>query len=319
MDEYQFFKKLCENKSLDTINFKVEKKIQEQYFQSLKNKGLNISYNGSTFTLNEKLIPLDKDKIESNISSLGLSFNHKINILYQTTSTNIEVNKYNDTAEFTILLAEYQSLGKGRRGNQWISPLGKNIYLTIKFKQKLVKNISRFPIDIATIIADKFFDFGIKNIKIKWPNDIYINNSKLGGVIVERIFGVKNQASLILGIGLNVNMDDKDQANIDKQITSLKKGLAVNYFDRNILLAHLLTELTQAIKTNFSSKKDSIKTKFEKYNLLTGQELFIKLDNKKIFGKYVDINDDGSLKVFSNNKYMDLYAGDVSIKGWNNI
>lgn len=317
MDEYQFFKSLCEKKSLDSSNLGIDIEILKKYFELLRSKGLDISFDGKIFHLNEKLIPLDEEKIISEISTPGINFIHKINIVYQTPSTNIDINNYDEGDEFTILLAEYQSLGKGRRGNRWISPIGKNIYLTIKFNEKFIKNISRFPIDIATIIAENLYAIGLKDIKIKWPNDIYVNDSKLGGLIVERILNPKNRASLILGIGINVNMDKIVDIDLDRKIVSLKRSLGVEYFDRNLLLAHLLPALTSAIKNNLSSNISSIKSSFEKYNLLINQELYVKQDNKEIFGKYVDINDDGSLKIFSNGEYIDLYAGDVSIKGWN--
>ena len=76
-----------------------------------------------------------------------------------------------------ILLAEYQSEGHGRRGNQWLSPLGSNIYLSLKFNCQFQTKLSLYPIYIAVILAKFLSQANIYNVAIKWPNDIYIDKS----------------------------------------------------------------------------------------------------------------------------------------------
>ena len=316
MTEYQFFKMLCENQCCNTDDFTSEKALLNKLFKSLIKKGLGINFDGQIYELVNPIVALDSQKIKNYIQRNSQKIEEDINIIFETKSTNIDVRSFDKESEFAILLAEYQSSGKGRRGNQWLSPLGENIYLSIKFPDLSSHNLSYFPLYISTVLADTFNKFGLQNIQVKWPNDLYINSSKICGLLVERVLAAKKQSAMILGIGINVNMTEEMGKVIGKDISRLKYHLNSKNLDRNEVLAHILPNIIHAIKNYSSIKFDTVKIAWEKYNLLEGKTLLIRQENKQFYAKYIDINDDGSLKVLCENKLLDVYAGDVSIKGW---
>lgn len=125
--------------------------------------------------------------------------------------------------------AYHQSGGKGRRGKKWESPPGENIILSVVIDTSVFQAKTPFAFSMAVALAvQRFFSFyAKKKIKIKWPNDIYINDRKAAGILVENIFRGKDWKFAIVGIGININ-----QEIFDPQIPnpiSLKQITGENY------------------------------------------------------------------------------------------
>ena len=115
----------------------------------------------------------------------------------------------------TSLLALEQTSGKGQRGRKWISARAENITISIvyslphSFSADAVNKIQRFPFLLSACIALSCYDFikafGVHDIKIKWPNDLYIRDRKAGGILIENLFRGNQWLWTIAGIGINVN------------------------------------------------------------------------------------------------------------------
>ena len=105
--------------------------------------------------------------------------------------------------------ANHQSGGKGRRGKKWESPPGENIILSVIIDTSVLQGKSPFVFSMAMALAvQRFFSFyAQKKIKIKWPNDIYINDRKAAGILVENIFRGQDWKFSIVGIGININQE----------------------------------------------------------------------------------------------------------------
>jgi BirA family biotin operon repressor/biotin-[acetyl-CoA-carboxylase] ligase len=137
--------------------------------------------------------------------------NKKIIFLNEIDSTNNYANKLilSDTAEEgTVVLARYQACGKGQMGNSWESEVGKNLLMSIIKYPKFLPASDQFLISkvVSLAITDLLQD-EIDNCSIKWPNDIYIGDKKLAGILIENSVKGSNLFSSIIGIGLNVNQE----------------------------------------------------------------------------------------------------------------
>ncbi len=107
----------------------------------------------------------------------------------------------------TVCVADFQTAGRGCGTNSWESERGKNLLFSVLIHPSDIAANEQFQISMATALAvcDAMGDFGIKDIRVKWPNDIYWNDQKLCGMLIEnRLSGTAIRDSII-GIGLNVN------------------------------------------------------------------------------------------------------------------
>lgn len=128
-------------------------------------------------------------------------------LLEETDSTNTYITRHLDELEsMTIVTATRQSRGRGQRGNSWESESGKNLTVSVLWRPENYPARSQFSISeaVALAVADTLRSFGI-NASVKWPNDIYVGDRKIAGILIEHAVGGHHIMHTIIGIGLNVN------------------------------------------------------------------------------------------------------------------
>lgn len=115
--------------------------------------------------------------------------------------------KNGSAKEGTIIIAQDQTKGRGQRGNSWISEPHKNATFSIILEPVFVRPQQQFHLHVITTLAifDALSTQLDDRLKIKWPNDIYYGNQKLGGILIENSLSGAQISSSIIGIGLNVN------------------------------------------------------------------------------------------------------------------
>ena len=142
---------------------------------------------------------------------------------------------------FTVVTAESQTKGKGQMGAVWNSEKSKNLIMSV-FVKNLISNAEEaYQLNIATALSviEVLKKFNIKNLSIKWPNDIMSANYKMAGILIENSFKSNGSVFTIIGIGLNINQTD---------FTTLPKAssmavLAGATFDKEAILHELIKEL----------------------------------------------------------------------------
>ncbi len=136
-----------------------------------------------------------------------------------------------DLNDGTIVVAEQQTNGRGRRGNIWYSPKG-NLYFSILFKRSVNReDLFLLTMKSSLAIVLMLEQYGLE-AKIKYPNDILINNKKISGILIESI-GYKELEAVVVGIGVNVNV--KDYSNVGWKATSMSKETNESYNINDIL------------------------------------------------------------------------------------
>lgn len=106
-----------------------------------------------------------------------------------------------------LVTSSYQEAGKGQRGNVWHSNKRENLLFSFLVKPHFLKIQDQFSLHMFTSLAlvEMLEKRGVKNVKIKWPNDIYVDNKKIAGILVENIIKGAEMTQSVIGIGLNVN------------------------------------------------------------------------------------------------------------------
>ena len=161
--------------------------------------------------------------------------------------------------DFTIVVANNQTSGRGQMGAVWESESGKNLTASVFVDVSFLKLESHFFISIITSLAliKTLNQFSIPNLKIKWPNDILSENKKIGGVLIENVVKQNALQSSIIGLGLNVNQinfQDLPKASSLKAITGAHYNLDESLI---ALMANLKVILNELKQKEFSKIKDT--------------------------------------------------------------
>ncbi|MCF6333522.1 MAG: biotin--[acetyl-CoA-carboxylase] ligase [Draconibacterium sp.] len=131
-------------------------------------------------------------------------------VVNEVESTNNYANQLilSNAVEGTVVLAQYQSKGRGQIGNRWESEAGKNMLASIILYPNTLSAAKQFTIAkfVSLALAD-FLRNEIDGISIKWPNDIYVGNKKIAGILIENSIKGSNLFASVLGIGLNLNQE----------------------------------------------------------------------------------------------------------------
>ena len=225
-------------------------------------------------------------------------------MLEAATSTNIQNLLY---------LAEFQYGGRGRHGRVWYSPYGRNLSVSYGLETKLSqKSISCLSLVVGLAIADELTSLGLEGVKIKWPNDIFISDKKLAGILVELTEKHKLRA-IVIGFGLNLEITSEERLKIEQPVTDLKTlGISI---PRNLLVARLIKSVKLYIQEYFNKGFDPIKLPYEKKLAFRG-ELCELVSGGKILdeGVLLGINSLGEIEIKSGNLVNSYSIGEVSVK-----
>lgn len=131
----------------------------------------------------------------------------KVNATQSTNSLAKEWQQSNKGSSPVCFVAREQSSGRGQRGASWISNAGENLTFSVLFSKPDFEFYPGFDLSagVGLAVLDTLKEFNIKNLKLKWPNDIMAGNFKVGGILIENTLNNGRIASLVIGIGLNVN------------------------------------------------------------------------------------------------------------------
>jgi len=215
----------------------------------------------------------------------------------------------------TAIIAEKQTGGKGRSGRKWISPKG-GIWLSIILYPKFDITVTTlFPIASALALSKAIEKTFKISPELKWPNDITLKNKKLAGMLVDVTLESNKIEKLILGVGINFDVNVKQIEKTLKQTPNFY-GVASLAGQKNNISKIQLTQafFSELEKIYESLNKKEIKkiiSEWTKRSSTIGKTVEIDTINGKIKGKAIKIDDDGALVVSNNNKIDRIIAGDI--------
>ena len=212
-----------------------------------------------------------------------------------------------------LYLAEFQYGGRGRHGRSWYSPYGRNLSVSYGLETNLShKSISCLSLVVGLAIANELTSIGLEEVKIKWPNDIFVSNKKLAGILVELV-EKRSSRAIVIGFGLNLEISLGERLKIEQPITDLNT-LGIN-ISRNILVSRLIRSVKFYIEQYFNEGFGSIKHPYEKKLAFRG-ELCKLVSGDKILdeGTLVGINSLGEIEIKSGNVVNSYAIGEVSVK-----
>ncbi|WP_346912583.1 biotin--[acetyl-CoA-carboxylase] ligase [Clostridium sp.] len=244
---------------------------------------------------------------------MGRSFIH----YDEVDSTNVQCRKEcsNNPIEGMMITAEEQTSGKGRLGRSWVSPKGTGIWMSIVLKPNISPMVApRATLIGAAAVYTALKDMGI-SVGIKWPNDIVINGKKICGILTEMNAEIERVNYVIMGIGINVNMESFPEE-LKEKATSLKNELG-NEVDRKRLVANILNNLEDFYE-DFKNTGDISRVIgiCREGSILINKEVRVINGNDEVICTVIDIDDDGELIVNHKDGTVNrVISGEVSVRG----
>lgn len=215
---------------------------------------------------------------------------------------------YHNYQNLTFVSADEQTAGKGRENKRWSSEKKKNLLFSVLVKdRKLVEKYKTLSIICGYSILEVLKEYGLNNLSIKWPNDVYVDNKKICGILLEAV-SKQEMECLIIGVGVNVN-----QKKFKEEYTILPTSIR-NQLNRCINLKKFKSDIYSKLVYNFKLVEQDYDfySQIKKYDYLKNKEVFALVSNEKKLVKVLGINSDYSLGVIAENKKIDLEAGQIS-------
>ena len=214
-----------------------------------------------------------------------------------------------------IIIAEKQTGGRGRSGRKWISPKG-GIWFSIILHPKFdITNITLFPIASSLALAYAIEKTCKISAELKWPNDLTIKGKKLAGMLVDASFESNKIENLVLGVGINFNVDVKKMEKILKKTSNYYGIASLNEQKNKIkpikLIQTFLVELEKIYGLLNTSQTKKIISEWTKRSSTIGKKVEINTVNGKIKGEAVKIDEDGGLLIRNKGKINKVIAGDI--------
>lgn len=199
-------------------------------------------------------------------------------------------------------LAQEQTAGYGKRGRSFYSPSNTGIYLSIafpRFKLNLMyAGLLTLAIGVAVVHVLQQ-QFPSNKFRLKWVNDIYLNDKKVAGILTE-----KTKFGLVVGIGVNISTTDFPTEISDHVGSIMKENIASDQVSR-----HLIQAITKATKTYQDSK---FLDEYRKLSYLDNKEITLKMGHRKITGQVITIDDQGRIVVAHQGRISSYSSGEVT-------
>jgi len=295
---------------------KISRTAISKHIKSLTEMGLDIySVTGKGYKLSKPLKLLSKRKIVKSLSQADELLEIEVHSLIDSTNSYLLRKLPNQLSQGQVCLTEYQSAGRGRRGREWISPFGSQIYLSMYwYLEQGLSAAMGLSLVAALAVSDAIYEITNIEVQLKWPNDIYLGGVKLAGILIDLEGQALEPSHSIIGIGLNLNMPDQVALKIDQNWTDLESH-SNKVIDRNLLSARLIHFLYQRLQKQQDEGLSSMLEEWHKQDLYLDKKVKLITGERELKGICRGVNNQGALMLEVDEQVKPIYGGEISLRG----
>ena len=237
-----------------------------------------------------------------------------VHILDTIDSTNAEALRLVDGGHVApfLVLAEQQTAGRGRRGRKWVSPFAQNVYYSLVLRiEGGLRQLEGLSLVVGLAVMQALRESGVQGAALKWPNDVLVADKKIAGILLELVGDPADICHVVIGVGINVNMQ-KNEA-VDQQWTSvrLETGSAV---DRNHLVARLGMQLQNYLGRHKESGFAALQVEWEQNHLWQGRAVSLIAGASQIDGEVLGVDHQGALRLSVDGTEKMYSGGELSLR-----
>lgn len=242
----------------------------------------------------------------------------KVSVATVVDSTNAQLLTADAAQDPQVLFAEFQVAGRGRRGRNWASPFGANLYLSLAWSfPQWPQQLTALPLAVGVICARALRAIGLQGTGIKWPNDLYVDGRKLGGILIEHRAEAGGPCRVVVGIGINVAMTQGQAQDVTQPWISLHEISSTRGLPRvarNQLAAGLLTELVRGMRQFEQSGFASFSREWSSLDLTHNHAVTILSQDRELHGTGRGVDAQGALMVEVLGQLHVVHSGEVSLR-----
>lgn len=280
-----------------------------KHIQTLRDWGVDVfTVPGKGYSLPEPIQLLDETFIRREVAQGSVA------VLPVIDSTNqYLLDRLTGLQSGDACVAEYQQAGRGRRGRKWVSPFGANLYISMywRLEQGPAAAIG-LSLVIGIVMTEVLRDLGADQVRVKWPNDLYLNDRKLAGILVELTGKTGDAAQIVIGAGVNLAMRNAQAGDINQGWINLQEaGVRI---DRNVLAARLITELRSALHCFEQEGLTPFLARWEVLDNFINRPVKLIIGEKEIFGISRGIDSQGALLLEQDGVVKPWVGGEISLR-----
>lgn len=283
-----------------------------KHIQTLRDWGVDVfTVPGKGYSLPDPIQLLNEELIKSQIETGSVAVLPVIDSTNQYLLDRIEKLQSGDAC-----IAEYQQAGRGRRGRQWFSPFGANLYLSMfwRLEQGPAAAVG-LSLVIGIVMAEVLRELGAENVRVKWPNDLYLNDRKLAGILVELTGKTGDAAQIVIGAGINLAMRNVATDVINQSWINLQEA-GIN-IDRNALAIRIIKELRKGLYLFEDEGLIPFLPRWELLDNFINRQVKLIIGDKEIHGISRGINEQGGLLLEQDGVIKPWVGGEISLRGIN--
>ncbi len=272
---------------------------------------------GLGYRLMQPVDLLNHAEIQSKLSSQAANKLADIQCLQEVDSTNRYAGELElpQPGEFSLVLAEMQTAGKGRRGRQWVSPYAANVYLSVLWPlQRPLHEAGILSPMLAISMLTALGQLDVSGLSLKWPNDIYCHNKKLAGLLIESSGEINGGCKMIIGMGVNVLMSQFENVNIDQQWTDMYSYTQDWQHSRNDVVAKLVDSTVSTLIQFENNTFEGLVEIWSQWDLMKDKHVELHSGQFVQAGVARGIDSDGCLLLETSKGVEKISVGDISLR-----
>ncbi|PQL04092.1 bifunctional biotin--[acetyl-CoA-carboxylase] ligase/biotin operon repressor BirA [Pantoea ananatis] len=280
-----------------------------KHIQTLKSWGLEVyTVTGKGYCFPAPLQLLNEQEILGQLSQADIAV---IPVIDSTNQYLLE--RMHSLPSGSVCLAEYQQAGRGRRGRHWFSPFGANLYMSMYWRLEQGPAAAMgLSLVIGIIMAETLRSLGAQDVRVKWPNDIYLHDRKLAGILVELTGKTGDAAQIVIGAGINLAMRTAEAAQINQGWINLQEaGVTIN---RNELAATLINRLREALPVFEQEGLMPFVTRWAELDNFINRPVKLLIGEREVHGIARGIDNQGGLQLEQDGKIQSWVGGEISLR-----
>jgi BirA family biotin operon repressor/biotin-[acetyl-CoA-carboxylase] ligase len=214
-----------------------------------------------------------------------------------------------------VCVAEQQTAGRGRRGRQWISPFGRNIYLSLVWEfTRGATALEGLSLAVGVAVARALADCALPPVQLKWPNDILFDGAKLGGILLEMTGDASGVCQVVVGVGINVAMPRSAGGAIDQAWTDLATLNGGTAPGRNRVLTALLDELLPLAAGFERQGFHHWREAWTQLDAFADQAVVMVSGDRRQAGIARGVDERGALQLETTVGHISIFGGELSLR-----
>ena len=214
-----------------------------------------------------------------------------------------------------LCAAEMQTKGRGRRGKNWQSPFARNLYFSLGWEfTDGAKSLEGLSLAVGVCLARVLKTIGIKEVGLKWPNDILVENKKIAGVLLEMTGDTTGNCQVVIGVGLNISMSRiASIVEIDQPWTDVITHTKVES-SRSLLLIKIINELLEMLESYQRVGFAALKDEWQRLDICFNKEVALSTPAMTIYGTALGVTGAGAIQIRVGEIVNEYSGGEISLK-----